>query len=153
MERIVVKIPVSPTLHVPGDTCDVLVDGAKANVDSIPLWPEVPSHPGHLAGPYGVDPHLAHVATPGHLQDLHLIGEHLIPGKVITVRTWPLYYGLHSVEVRTSDYLGNLSAGPHASASVFLRTGPIPPRNLTFASQTGAGPVTFSFTPSPQLAA
>jgi len=147
----VISIPVGDEFTA-GDYADVYLNDVKLNDAPIAFFPGVAAHPGHLAGQHLLDPHLDSVAHGGHLEDLHLLGKHLEPSRMITVGTPLLYYGLQTVRVASFDYLGNASPDEPAEVAVFLDTGPTAPKSLQFSAQEGAGPVTFSFTPSVEFA-
>jgi hypothetical protein len=72
------------------------------------------------------------------------------PPDEVYAQSEKVYHGMHTATVRTRDAAGNVS--DPASTNVFIDTGPRPPRGIQFASQPpGGGPLTFSFTPSPEF--
>ncbi len=149
MRSIRVNLPTHD--YQPGDVAVVSLDGTVIRRD-LPLVPGNIEHPGHLLGGHLVNPHLEPYLDAGHLGGKHLYGPHLTPERWIEFDTRSLYHGLHTVAVKTRDPIGNESS--EADSETFLNTGPPSPADIRFDSQAPAGgPITFAFTPSPELAA
>ena len=149
MKPIAIDIPVPETI-VPGDCAEVTINGSLTQ--RVDLLPGQSRHAGHLGGAWLIAALLANPPASGWHEGAHLADPYLVPQPHIDADTPDQYFGRYDVGVQVIDALGNPSADPSFSQSLFINTGPRGPSNLRFGSQAGAGPITFTFDSSPEVA-
>jgi hypothetical protein len=136
-------------------------DGGSGTIDydrplgggRIAFWPGVALPAGHLCDGHLVLPHLDSVEPNGHLDGLHLTGQHFLPAAGVRCETPEYYHGVFRHAVRTYDESGNSRSDDPAIFLTVVNSSPRGPRRVFLDRYDKQGDrVYISFEPSPDLA-
>lgn len=154
-------------MHVPrfhqydsGDGFAVYGDGGTGSFDYgrmigdavVPFWPLAGNRLGHLLDGHLMLPHLTSIWRDGHLDGMHLVGQHLWPAGVIRFETPLYYFGAFRHVVRTLDAAGNWREVAPVVVKTVVNSSPRAAGGVVLAGyEAEADRVTIGFTASPEL--
>jgi len=114
---------------------------------AVALWPEAARRAGHVRDGHLSLRHLDSVDPDGHLEGLHVGGEHFYPALEVSYDTPAYVFGRFTHAVRMVDGAGNESGS--ATAAVTINAAPTVPGCVARASYDSlSDQITFSFWPS-----
>jgi len=159
MQRVVIFVP-RFRRYVSGDGFAVYGDGGTGSIDYkrmigdavVPFWPSAGRRLGHLLDGHLMLPHISSVWPAGHLEGMHLVGEHLWPAGMIRFETPLYYFGAFRHVVRTLDAAGNWREDAPVVVETVVNSSPRAVGDVVLAGYDGeADRVTIEFIPSPEL--
>jgi hypothetical protein len=111
------------------------------------LWPAAAPRAGHLLDAHLLTRHLDSVCPDGHLNTLHLRGEHLYPARPVRFASPGYVFGRFRHAVRMYDGAGN-AAGEVPLADITVNSNPTPPHDGRVESyDPQADRITMAFRP------
>ena len=159
MQRVVIHVP-RFRQYDSGDGFAVYGDGGTGSIDygrmigdaTVPFWPSASRRLGHLLDGHLMLPHITSSELDGHLDGMHLVGQHLWPAGVIRFETPLYYFGAFRHVVRTLDAAGNWCEGAPVVVKTVVNTSPRAVEDVSVADYDGgADRVAVEFGPSPEL--
>lgn len=159
MQTVAITVP-RRRAYVAGDAFDAFGDGGTGTIDftaplldrRVALWPEAAPAQGHLLEGHACGRHLDRVDPDGHLEGVHLFGDHHWPAAPVTAETPPVMFGAFQNAVKTYDALGNVKADTPPTHTTVINSSPTAPRDFAKTTyDSGADVMSFSFTASDEL--
>jgi hypothetical protein len=161
MQRVVLGV-LRRRVYRSGDTFGVYGDGGTGSIvygraisdAPVPFWPGAALRAGHLLDGHGVLPHLDSVQPDGHLEGLHVLGEHFWPSRAIVFETPEYYFGVVRHAVRTYDHSGNCRPDEPLVVETVVNSSPRAPSGARlWGYDAQLGQVILAFEASPELEA
>ena len=159
MQQVVIHVP-RFRQYTSGDGFAVYGDGGSGTIDYermmgdavVPFWPLAGRRLGHLLDGHLMLPHISSTWPDGHLEGMHLVGEHSWPAGVIRFETPVYYFGAFGHVVRTLDAAGNWREDGQGVVETVINSSPRAVGAVSLAGYDGeADCVTVEFAPSPEL--
>ena len=113
------------------------------------MWPEAAARRGHLLDGHVALRHLDSADPDGHVETLHLLGEHLYPAWPVRCESPGYVFGRFQHAVRVFDGVGNVDLYSQAEFVTTISTSPTVPRRCRRSSyDSQADRVEIAFEPS-----